>query len=285
MSDDTVNVADEAPDLITPIIACRSWYVGKEQAVPGDESVYQGVHPSDPPWHLWSTGISQGIYWKPGTNEAVCYGGYGMGKNHKAPNPACSCGFYALGTWAELFDRHPSLRPSPKENAFLVYGTVEFFGTVIPGDRGFRAEKAKVRSLLMPAFEPFGDIRRRSRMRKQLRNMQRVVTKTAEAYGVPIVDTLEDLTDPKEVINGYREGTRSNPSGTAASALGSQALQQALAVPSAYIGASSGVMARFTCAKCGGSVSYAGFPVAVHKCPGYRTTVDFSNGSWVVTAD
>ncbi len=200
---------ETVPDLTEPFIACRAWVVNKEAPVPGDDTVYQFEGTPEPPWRLWSTAHS-GVYWERGVNEATCQGFSGY-KNHSLAH--CSCGFYALTTWQQLFKDHPAMRPASIHNSFYVYGTVALTGLIIPGERGWRAEKAEVRSLLLPQY-PARDFKQRHLLRRMLQ----VVRKTADTYGVPVVDKLEELSPPfiKEAEHDeHRKRIRTGDSGTA----------------------------------------------------------------------
>lgn len=223
MAEDEVPAKAEAeevpatPDLFEPFVACRSWTVNKRNAVPGDETVYQFEGSVDTPWRLWSTAHTD-FAWKIGMNHAICRGHNSARlTGHPVPSRGCSCGLYALNDWGRLFAEHPALRPGKKENSFNIYGTVELWGLVIPATQGYRAERAQVRSLLLPQFPTdFGKAGERRAARALLRSMQYVVRRTADAYGVPVVETLEELSDAtvEEVPNEHRQGGGTSSGGT-----------------------------------------------------------------------
>lgn len=207
---------EAAPDLFEPFIACRSWIVNKEGPVPGDDGVYVFEGSIDAPWRLWSTNQTD-VFWEAGENNAECRTRRGY-PGHGVPYEGCACGFYALADWGKLFAEHPAMRPSRRENSFRIYGTVELMGKVIPATQGYRAARASVRSLLLPQFPIFGNDRLAKRKQAALlRSMQRVVRRTAETYGVPVMQYLEELSVPfhvKEAKNEHRGGAGSGYSGT-----------------------------------------------------------------------
>lgn len=77
--------------------------------------------------------------WRPGWNTAVCHSPYG----HHSPVPArnCGCGIYAFSgvrgrrRWTDKDARH------------TILGIIEASGRVLIGERGFRAEKARIVAL------------------------------------------------------------------------------------------------------------------------------------------
>lgn len=91
------------------------------------------------------------IFWEPGENTATCEGGsgfYNLGE-HKSPSPHCTCGYYAKkAVDIEIMDYGPE-----------VIGTVELYGTVIEGSRGYRAEKARIKELFLEDEDWANDLR------------------------------------------------------------------------------------------------------------------------------
>lgn len=274
------------PDLFEPIVAARSWTVGAKGPVPGDDTLYQAIPESpEKPYRLWSTAQSH-VAWEVGVNLARCVQDSGrrfrkMGPGHiSIPYESCSCGFYALNTWEQLFQEHPALRPSERENAFRVYGTVKLYGKVIPATNGLRAEKAEVRSLLLPAFEPYGDKAQRKALTRQLKEMRAVVLATADTYGVPTIEYLEELTPPFVASERYEEvrerehrrGAGSNPGGTAGRTQGNPFYDPRY--PSTF-GGTSPSLTSWACQFCGLTMYGTWGNTPVHNCFSTR-----SNTSW-----
>lgn len=133
-----------APDLIEPITACRAW-----KLVPRLSTF---VSPRLP--LLSSTGVDW-IY-RTGAEDytAGCMEGT-LAKECRyytpttglrwgpIPNPHHSCGFWGLNNWVDL-------RRMFSGRADIVYGTVQLWGRVIPGDRGWRAQYLRIASLSHP---------------------------------------------------------------------------------------------------------------------------------------
>lgn len=70
--------------------------------------------------------------WREGTCIAAC----GLGHDHQPPQIDCTCGLYSLDCLADLREQYPTA-------AYLV-AVVALEGRVIEGDRGTRAEAARV---------------------------------------------------------------------------------------------------------------------------------------------
>lgn len=87
------------------------------------------------------------VTWTPGVNEAECHAGAGglrLGRGwpevprpnqHPAPRKGCSCGFYAVHE-----SQHVDYRG-------IVFGSIKAYGSVILGEKGFRAGKAEIEGL------------------------------------------------------------------------------------------------------------------------------------------
>ena len=116
------------------IRALRSFRIG-----PGG-----GLHPlfSDPPW-------------RDGANIASCRRqdggpmvrvlGTGAAPVHRAPDPDCTCGFYAYGT-ADAVDDYPHGRH--------VLAVIACWGRIIAGTRGLRAEQSRIEALWLSDAVP-----------------------------------------------------------------------------------------------------------------------------------
>lgn len=96
-----------------------------------------GLHPlfSDPPWC-------------DGPNTARCLRAEGPGgppRGHAAPDPDCTCGFYAYGSEGAAEEQ---------QHARHVLATVACWGHVIAGTRGIRAEQARIEALWLSGAVP-----------------------------------------------------------------------------------------------------------------------------------
>jgi len=84
--------------------------------------------------------------WVDGVNTARCLRAASTpGPPHAAPDPDCTCGFYAYGTEAAVAD-HPHGRH--------VLGVVACWGRVIAGTRGLRAECSRIEALWLSDAVP-----------------------------------------------------------------------------------------------------------------------------------
>lgn len=77
--------------------------------------------------------VSMRTRWNKGIFESMCYHTI----NHKI-DKHCSCGIY--GYW----------EPAWSQVQGEIRGSIKIWGTVIPGEYGFRAEKAQIQSLFWP---------------------------------------------------------------------------------------------------------------------------------------
>lgn len=131
-----------APDYLGPIVAARAWRV----ALP---SIAQPVRIRRVPLEPLATTSYE---WRPGTNTALCHRlGHPSTTNqpHIPPVPTCACGFWGLNDATTLWSYLTEGISTPHDrHHFLIWGTVELWGTVIPGDLGWRAELAKVTSFV-----------------------------------------------------------------------------------------------------------------------------------------
>lgn len=83
------------------------------------------------------TGVSQRAVFRPGENVAVCVE---RSRPHQIATVNCGCGFYAY------FDGGAN----PYHRDECVEGLVEGYGVCSVGERGFRAEKARLVALVLP---------------------------------------------------------------------------------------------------------------------------------------
>jgi hypothetical protein len=83
--------------------------------------------------------------WQDGANVATCRRERENVTWHGAPDPACTCGFYAYGT-ARAATEYPHSRH--------VLAVVSCWGRVIAGTRGLRAERCRVEALWLSGAVP-----------------------------------------------------------------------------------------------------------------------------------
>jgi hypothetical protein len=132
--------AIEVPDSITPVVGYRTWQVSG-----GGSRLKAIAHPA---------------VWEPGRNRAKCAGGYAPANwlngdedhdaRHAAPLEGCSCGWYAMRTLEGFV--HDFI--GGYTYSADVAGKVAMWGKVIEGERGYRAQYAKVVELLAQPDDP-----------------------------------------------------------------------------------------------------------------------------------
>lgn len=110
------------PDSISPLVAWRCWGVTETR-----DGCFLISNPDGWPTTLWPR--EQAL-------EAVCRAGH----EHDAPYDSCTCGIYALADEIPYYSY---------EDGYVVFGEVYLFGAVIRGSRGFRAQKARPKSLFL----------------------------------------------------------------------------------------------------------------------------------------
>lgn len=128
-----------SPDfIVTANNGFRAWELRYDKELP---------YPSRPEDHTFHS-VVMNYEWQPGVNRAVCLSNYkrkhGLACAH--PNKGCVCGFYAyynLDAWGVTADHKVTY---PK-----VHGVIEGYGRCVVGAKGFRAEKALIVGLLIPA--------------------------------------------------------------------------------------------------------------------------------------
>ena len=119
------DIPEEAEKRTEPIVGWRVWNLD-------DDPTYGPL--------LLPAGSGSGAWWPRHAEEARCtlfsLFRLGKGKNHEAPDPACSCGIYAARS-LEIFERpRPAWPPPP------VVGTVSLWGRVVEHEFGWRARFA-----------------------------------------------------------------------------------------------------------------------------------------------
>lgn len=149
-------------------------------------------------WREWSIAAdglrgAQGRLWRPGTNTTECYGrhavmlrvlddllaGEGIAMPAHSVERWCTCGLYS---W-----RQPDRIRLRQDK---VAGVVESWGRVLIGERGYRAQYARVVALCGPRASDDG-LRSSGHARAAGPLLEKRVA-TAEQYGVPYFETLDD---------------------------------------------------------------------------------------------
>lgn len=126
---------DRVPDVLGEIIGWRAWRV-------------IGARPERLP--MLASATFQDTIWHPGYWTVANCGGRDECRRSLdggVPGENCTCGMYAAKDRSQLVDlaygredgRHPK-----------IVGQVAMVGKVIPGDQGWRAEKARIARLFVP---------------------------------------------------------------------------------------------------------------------------------------
>jgi hypothetical protein len=134
----SVNPNLTIPDGITPFLGYRLW-----RAQPADNGSWTLRSPLYP--HLWTGGRQEAVCHISGeTNLRKLWADLGKQVDHgpsEVPAKGCVCGFHASTTemgalWGSgaLLER-------------MLVGSVKLWGRVIPGERGWRAQYARVQEL------------------------------------------------------------------------------------------------------------------------------------------
>jgi hypothetical protein len=115
--------ADDAPDLVEPIVGWRLWLVVADGG------------------YLWLESALYRIRWAPRRAlEARCVSA-GSAAGHAAPDGRCRCGIHAAGTPAPLAPYLDSRWPGRPAVAVAI-GRVRLWGAVVEGPRGWRGARA-----------------------------------------------------------------------------------------------------------------------------------------------
>lgn len=120
---------DRAPDVLGEIMAFRAWEV---ETVWGAGDRYRLLSLSGYPGDLWPTGA-----WMEAECDSGCV---------EIPGDDCSCGIYAAKHRRHLVRLGYNRRGSSPR----VIGDVALAGKVVPGEKGWRAERARVVRLYVP---------------------------------------------------------------------------------------------------------------------------------------
>lgn len=178
----------QTPDGITPVIGYRSWFTSKEIPLLGSRVNYGRA--------AWYYG--RAAWAEPGEQVADCrFRGkeqtYGVGsRNHPAeeevPGEECQCGFYSLEKFemgnSYLFTNYElNLSMAPQ-----IIGSVVSYGKVVPGDKGYRAQKMQIAALYVPPYV----MRGKDRWKKEKQVYEHMVD-LAFTYQVELQETVDGL--------------------------------------------------------------------------------------------
>lgn len=120
---------NRAPDLLGEIVAYRGW------------RLHLG-------WNTAELRSTVGDFPWPGDDWTYAECGYWRRKECKEIPGPCGCGIHAAKDTATLYSR--GYMADSDYSGPVVYGEIGLAGLVIPGTRGWRAEKARVRALWLP---------------------------------------------------------------------------------------------------------------------------------------
>lgn len=147
------------PDLVEEILGWKVLAFGEEGRL--------WHHPDHLHHVLVPTGLSSPVsytHWPPRDwLRATCR----KDPEHSPPEEGCTCGIYAV---AEERRARPYVWKAP----LTVLARVGLAGKIIPGDRGWRAERARVVALTRTGAGP--------------RDYPRLLARVANRYDVPILD-------------------------------------------------------------------------------------------------
>jgi hypothetical protein len=119
--------AEPVPDLVTPLVAFRSWRLSGGRL----------VSPFIP--CRWDGRVMHATCFE--ANRTLTRGNGWLGEPHTSPDPRCQCGIYGY------------FRPGPRSwygEAYWCEGVVTAWGRVEVHRDGFRAEHARVEALATP---------------------------------------------------------------------------------------------------------------------------------------
>jgi hypothetical protein len=129
----------EAPDYFAPVVGWRVWLVTRHEDNFRLRSV---LYPT--PWLPREPMIGTCAPGRPGRHV-----------RHAAPAERCSCGVYASASLEEALGYFDGHAPGCETAVYRVVGRVSLWGTVVEGDRGWRASHAYPERIYVPA-EPLG---------------------------------------------------------------------------------------------------------------------------------
>ncbi|MDX1608434.1 MAG: hypothetical protein R3251_04450 [Candidatus Spechtbacterales bacterium] len=161
---------ESAPDSFKPLVGYRVWRLYNPFPV------------------LYAGALRNSIAWTTGTTEAMCINE----KAHKAPAEDCDCGIYALvDMWSIMSRYKPSYHITSEDTTYKILGSVVLWGKIVPGDKGYKAQKAAVAALYVP---------------KNMEEIPAAIEEAAQIYGVPIVRTFESMTKKAEILASEMAG-------------------------------------------------------------------------------
>jgi hypothetical protein len=124
-----------APDFVAPVVGWRVWLVTRHA---GDFRLRSVLYPT--PWIPREPMIGSCAPGRPGRMM-----------RHAAPTLECSCGVYAAASLDEALGYFDGHAPGVEDAVYRVIGRVALWGTVVEGERGWRASHAYPERLYVPA--------------------------------------------------------------------------------------------------------------------------------------
>jgi hypothetical protein len=166
----------KAPDYVEPIVGWRLWHVVERD---GRLCLVSPLYRT-----RWSPRRELVAACRRGLEPGVAL--YTVPKRrHDAPDPSCGCGLYGGRAAADATAYMTRFFKSREDVLHGVVGTVSLWGTVVEGERGWRASYAYPREIFVPVpvrksrLLPIGGLRR------PRRSPERIADALA-AYGVPV---------------------------------------------------------------------------------------------------
>lgn len=134
--------SERAPDLLEPVLGWRLWLLVEEGGYLWVESV---LYPTRW-WPRRAVDASCAVGGRRHPSASSCREALPA---HVAPHPGCECGVYAVRTPDALLPYLDSAY-SRRVGSGFVLGRVRLWGTVIAGERGWRAEHAYPDAFYLP---------------------------------------------------------------------------------------------------------------------------------------
>jgi hypothetical protein len=153
------------PDKIGEVVAWRAWKCQLSKTTPGGVELVSATRDSVWPHDDWM------IAECPNHHDHKVEGG--------VPGKNCTCGIYAAKTREQLVNLKYGVY---SEYQNVVIGEVAMVGKVIPGSQGWRASKARIKSILVP-YEHW-----------------QMVAPLKKSYDVPVDLATTLVINPKEVM-------------------------------------------------------------------------------------
>lgn len=131
-----------APDLIEPVVGWRCWGVVRDtEGLRLRSLIYETIWPAR---RALSAVCLKQVILPPGAEGVT---------RHPAPAAACACGVYAASTLRRATEFIDGYAPTGGI-VHRVIGTVALWGSVVEGDRGWRAANAYPRAIFVPQARP-----------------------------------------------------------------------------------------------------------------------------------